>query len=464
MRLIHWLFAICLFTSSFDIFLVFTLGGTVRFAQLVMVLVCVGALAKAAQSGQIEWPIGGAWLLMWCGVQVLFLPVSIDLGFSTRYLMFLFFTVACFFAVVQLYGNSRYIERLMKAYLASYVFIALFGFFQLLVPFIYPGGVLVMQWIIHGKLARINGFCYEPSYYATYLITGWIALVDLRQSKAKLTAAPRWRWLTIIVGSALFLSTSKTAWIFMMLEGVARAVPLMWSWIKSVGTRLSAGRLVVMKPRWRLILLSTVGLIIAGVALVGLNAAVNLNTFLQGTGVNNTAAHSVDKRSSDFRATVAVFEEHPFIGRSLGGVSSRLSERLGVVNDGKTNLGFPVIMDVLTASGVIGFIPFLLFLGTNTIGLFPMIRRRWPEERAKWLRALVRATIYLWLVLSVDQNVLRIYLWFHMSIVAAVALHLRRRPDWVAESAMFATGVDNVSGIFQRKQPQRYKVVKGIDD
>jgi hypothetical protein len=138
----------------------------------------------------------------------------------------------------------------------------------------------------------------------------------------------------------------------------------------------------------------------------------------------------------DFRATVAVFEKHPFIGRSLGGVSSRLSERLGVVNDGKTNLGFPVIMDVLTASGVIGFIPFLLFLGMNTIGLFPMILRRWPEERAKWLRVLVRATIYLWLVLSVDQNVLRIYLWFHMSIVAAVALHLRQRSDWVAEGGM----------------------------
>jgi O-antigen ligase len=183
----------------------------------------------------------------------------------------------------------------------------------------------------------------------------------------------------------------------------------------------------------QMVLLSTLGLILACVAFLALNAAIKLNTFLAGTGLNNTASHSVDQRSKDFHATVAVFEEHPFIGWSLGGVSSRLSERHGVPNNGKSYLGFPVIMDVLAASGVVGIIPFLLFLGINTIGMFSMIHRKWPEERAKWLRALVRGTIYLWMVLSVDQNVLRIYLWFHMSIVAAVALHLRQRSDFVTE-------------------------------
>ena len=425
MRVTHWLFTICLFTASFDIFLVFQLGGTVRFAQLVMVAVCIAALAKAAQRGRIGWPVGGAWLLLWCGVQVLFLPASIDYGFSVRYLMFLFFTVGCLFSVVELYGDSRYLSWLMKAYLWSYVFIAAFGMLQMLSPIVYPKGFFVTQWIIHNRLARINGFSYEPSYYATYLLVGWIALVDLRKSGAKLTAEPQWRWLTIAVGMALFFSTSKTAWVFIMLEGALRGIAEVWPRLTRRMRRLSTGRLVVLKPRWRIVLLSTVGVALAGVALVMVNAAINLNTFLAGTGLNNTPAHSVNDRTKDFYATLAVFEEHPFIGRSLGGVSSRLSELHGVVNDGKSHLGFPVIMEVLTASGLIGFVPFLLFLGMNTIGMIPMIRRSWSQERAKWLRALVRATIYMWVALTVDQNVLRIYVWFHMSIVAAVALHLK---------------------------------------
>jgi hypothetical protein len=424
MRWIHWIFALCLLTASFDIFLVFNLGGTVRISQLLMIPVCVAALAKVAQHGRVDWPRGGIWLLVWCGFQVLFLPVSIDLNFSIRYLLFLFITIICFFAVVELYGKSNFIQPLMMAYIVSYVVIAVFGILQLVTPILHLGSYFVMQWIVHDRLARINGFSYEPSYYATYLITGWIVLVDLRYSKANITAGRRWQWLTMLTGLSLFLSTSKSAWIFMIVEGVARGVPALKRWAGSIGRRFFSGRLVVHIPRARVVLLLVVGIVGLAVGLRSLGQVINLNIFLAGTGLNNTAAHSVNGRLDRFLDTVVVFEEHPFIGRSLGGVSSRISEIHGVINDGKTYLGFPVFMDVLAASGLIGIIPFLLFLGANTIGFVSLIRNRWPDERAKWLRALVRGTVFLWLILSVDQNVLRIYVWFHMSVVAAVGLHL----------------------------------------
>lgn len=425
MKLIHRLFTICLFTASFDIFLVFKLGGTVRIAQLIMVLVCFGALAKAAQEGRIWWPRGGWWLALWCFVQVLFLPLSIDFGFSLGYLFFLLFTVAGFYAAAHLYARSRYIEPLMKAYLFSYVFVAAFGAFQLVSPMLHLGDFLVAQWIVAKRWPRINGFCYEPSYFATYLIMGWIALVDLRSSKAHLTAARKWHWLTIFVGVVLFLSTSKTGWIFMAVEGSARAAPCVLRWGRGMGTRLSSGYLIFRLPRWKLVVLSVTGsiLLLAGVA--GLGLAVNLNILLSGTGLNNTASHSVTDRYESFINTVQVFEEHPFLGRSLGGVSSRISQLHGVPNDGKTYLGFPVIMDLLAASGLIGIIPFLMFIWSNSFGMFGMIRKKWPDERAKWLRALVRALFYESFMLLADQNVLRLYLWFHLSIIAAVALHLR---------------------------------------
>lgn len=425
MKLVHRLFTICLFTASFDIFLVFKLGGTVRIAQLIMVLVCMGALAKASQDGHIWWPRGGGWLALWCCVQVLFLPLSVDLSFSTSYLIFLLFTVVCFFAVAHLYARSCYIEPLMKAYLYSYVFVAAFGLFQLVSPVLHMGNFLVAQWIIEKRLPRINGFCYEPSYFATYLMMGWIMLVDLRYSKAHLTGARKWYWLTILTGAALFLSTSKTGWIFMTLEGIIRGFPVLVRWVQSIGRRLRSGALIVKIPRWKLVALSVVGSVLIAVGVAALGLAVNLNIFLSGTGLNNTASHSVNDRYQSFVDTVEVFKEHPFLGRSLGGVSSRIAQRHGVPNDGKTYLGFPVIMEVLAASGLIGIIPFLMFVGVNSLGMFPLIRKKWPDERAKWLRALVRALFYESLMLLADQNVLRIYVWFHLSIIAAVALHLR---------------------------------------
>ena len=54
--------------------------------------------------------------------------------------------------------------------------------------------------------------------------------------------------------------------------------------------------------------------------------------------------------------------------------------------------------------------------------------RYWPEERAKWLRALARAMVFEWLLLFVDQNLLRTYLWFHFSMVTVVAYHLEFAP------------------------------------
>ncbi|MEO6816837.1 MAG: hypothetical protein ABI177_09045 [Edaphobacter sp.] len=425
MKFIHRLFVICLFTASFDIFLAFKLGGTVRIAQLIMVLVCFGALAKAAQEGRVWWPRGGWWLALWCVVQVLFLPLSIDFVFSLGYIFFLLFTVAGFYAVAHLYARSCYIEPLMKAYLCSYVFVAAFGLYQLVSPVLHLGNFLIAQWIIQKRWPRINGFSYEPSYFATYLIMGWIALVDLRSSKAHLTASRKWLLLTILVGAALFLSTSKTGWIFMAVEGIARGLPYVTRWGRSVGTRLKSGSLILKLPRWKLVVLSVTGsvLLIAGVASLGM--AINLNIFLSGTGVNNTAAHSVNDRYDGFIDTIQVFKEHPFLGRSLGGVSSRIAQQHGVPNDGKTYLGFPVIMDLLAASGLIGIIPFLMFIWTSSFGMFGLIRKKWPDERAKWLRALVRALFYESFMLLADQNVLRLYIWFHLSIIAAVALHLR---------------------------------------
>jgi len=432
MRLIHWVFAVCLFTASFDIALVFDVGATLRLSQVLMVIVIMGGLAKVAQSGTILWPRGGMALVVWCAVQLIFLSISLAPSIGVPFNLLLFFTIFGIFAVLQLYGRSDYVDSLMKVYLFSYVFMAFFGFFQLITPSLHLGTYFVTQWILRGKIPRINGFSYEPSYYATYMVMGWIMLLDLRASKAKITGSRKWKWLTITLGVAMFLSTSRSAWIIMVVEGIGRGVPVLYHKFRQSLAKLGVGDLRVQRPRVRFLVVGLVAIGVGAAGLMALASIVNLNTFLSGTGLNHTGAYSVMDRSERSVDTFQVFLDHPWVGQSLTGVAGRVAELHGhqliSVDDLRHWWGFPVILEVLAASGVIGVIPFLWFFGTITIGNFGLIRDHWPEERAKWLRALVRALVFECIILLVDQNLLRMYLWFHVTMVAVVAFRLQHWP------------------------------------
>jgi O-antigen ligase len=169
---------------------------------------------------------------------------------------------------------------------------------------------------------------------------------------------------------------------------------------------------------------------------------VNPVTLLSGTGLGGTAAHSYNDRNSSATETYSAFLDHPFIGRSLGGVPIYKAARHGIdihsMSEVRNNWGFPVILDVLVASGIFGIIPFLLFVYANTFGALRTATRYWPCERAKWLRALARAMIFECLLLMVDQNLLRVYVWFHVSMVALVAYNLEFGA--AAEPGMVTTG------------------------
>ena len=433
MKLVHWLVVICLFTASFDKLLNFNLGGSLRLCQILMVFVCIAAIARMIQTGSVLWPRGSTALALWIFIQALFIPLSGVLSIGFIFFAMLLFTVACLFAVVQLYGQDDRIESLMRMYLLSYVFVAGFGLVQFILPLLGLPSPLVIQWIVHGRIARINGFSYEPSYFATYLVLGWIMLIELRFSNARITQGRGWKWATILVTAALFLSTSKTAWVFMLVELAARLLPPFLRATRNGVRQLRQGRIMVRIPGRKLVLSAIVlFFVLLGGGLFLSRFVRDPAIFLSGTGLGRQPAHSLNNRLGVAKQTFEAYKEHPFIGRSLGGVSIYIASRDGIEVTSMEMVrlfwGFPVIMDVLVASGLFGFIPFLVFLWANTFGALRLAKRCWPEERARWLRALARAMVFEWMLLMVDQNLLRVYLWFHFSMVAVVAYHLEFSP------------------------------------
>jgi len=394
-----------------------------------MVIVSIAGIARIAQTGTILWPRGGTALLLWCATQVIFLPGSIMPSIGIPYYLLLFFTIFGVFAVLQLYGRSCYIESLMKIYLSSYVFVGLFGIFQQITPALHLGTYFVQMWIIPKKFPRINGFSYEPSYFVTYIVMGWIMILDLRASNARITLTKKWKWYAVALGSVMFLSTSRTAWLIMVVEGIARVGPKALRGARRELVKLRAGYLRIPLPRFAVLALIGIIFGVGALAAVAISSIVDPEIFLVGTGINNTASHSVDDRSNRSVDTFNIFLAHPFIGQSLTGVGGRVAElhgeRFNSVEDLRKTWGFPVILEVLAASGILGVIPFLYFFGVITVGNFSLIKQNWPQEQAKWLRALVRALIFECLILLGNQNLQREYLWFHVTMVVTIGFSLR---------------------------------------
>lgn len=439
MRLINWIMAACFFTASCDIILVLYIGGSVRFAQLMLGFVCVAAVARVVQDGRILWPRGGTAIMLWLFSQVLFLPLSGIIPFALQFLALIAFTIVAIFAVLQLYGRGEYLETLMRLYLWSYVFIAAFGLSQFVLPLLHIHPLYVQQWGQQHRIARINGFSYEPSYFATYMMMGWIMLIELRINGARITAGKHWKWMTVIVTLTMVLCTSKTAWLFMPVELLARLAVPSWKGLRNTARRWNEGVLLVRIPHRRIVL--NVGavlvVVVAGAAFIATH--IDPWSLLQGTGLGNTAAHSFNDRISGMTWTWEVFMQHPFVGLTLGGVPIAISEHIGhpvhTFDDLRVYWGFPVLLEVLTASGIFGFIPFLCFVWTNTVGAMRMSTRYWPMEEARWLRALGRATIFECLMLLTDQNVLRVYVWVHLTMVTVVAYYLEYGRRLIATEA-----------------------------
>ena len=265
MKLVQCIFGVCLFTASCDVILNFNLGGSLRLAQLLMILICLAGMARIIQDGRVLWPRGGTALMIWVFWQMACLPLSGTISVGLLFFSLLVFTVAGMFALVQLYGRSERLESLMKLYLASFLAVGGYGLLQAFGPlFLHVPLPYTEQWLIHGRLARVNGFSYEPSFFATYVFVGWIMLVDLRASKAVI-AQGRWmKWATYGLSLALILSTSKTAWLGMALEGLARLSPVIWRASRRMLPGISVGVLRIKIPRAQVCALSVAGSCVGG--------------------------------------------------------------------------------------------------------------------------------------------------------------------------------------------------------
>ncbi len=411
-----------LLTSSFDIFLGLEASGNYRFCQVITPVLVLLAAIKAAKGSRI--PVLGALpLLIWLAAQILFIPVTGFWPKSLGYCFWLSLNISLMFSFVQLFSQTAsLLMRLLRWYAYSFAIIAGFGIVQFFLPMLGLGGLLVTQWWIPGELARVNGFSYEPSYFATYLLIGFVFTGSLRGHHSSLLAAGTLttiRWLT---GIGIVLSSSRMGIVFLFVDVfLFQLSPWLAFLADVVKLRIDFLKLRLLVPSF--LSIAFIGVIGSGLLVAIRNNPAIALMFLNGTGISDTAAHSVIQRENALEDTFTVFLDHPLIGRSLGGVSSGIAdlagERIQSFEESKLFEGMSVFAEVLAASGIIGTIPFVWFLISSFRSPLRLVRSAGPFY-ASLLYALLRSLLFAWIVLQFNQNLLRPYLWTHLAILATV--------------------------------------------
>jgi hypothetical protein len=413
---------VIMLTSSFDIFLVVNFGGNFRLCQIVVPILLVIAVVRYVAGARTP-ALGVVPLCVWLSFQMLFIPASDFWPKSFGYCLWLLLNIAMVFSFVQLFSdNLRTFTTVLRWYACSFGAIAIFGFVQFTLPLLGYGGMFVTQWWIPNRLARVNGFTYEPSYFATYLLIGLVFIGSLRRAKSNLLSSGVLSALYWLAAVGILISSSRIGIAFMVLD---ISLGYFGPWLSFL-RNLSQMRIT--KKTLRALIPSLVWIALIGALAIGAAGLMERNPttvlmFLAGTGIADTTAHSVTQREGSLQDTVAVFLRNPFIGKTLGGVSSAIAELHGETVESfeasKPFEGMNVFAEALAGSGVIGIIPFVCFL-VVTIGKPLRLARFATPFYSVLLRALVRSLVFGWAILQFNQNMLRPYLWVHIAILATV--------------------------------------------
>jgi hypothetical protein len=405
---------IILVSSSFDIFFNLNLGGfNVRTCYLVSFAFLALYAWKSDEAYRLRFVAPGSFFV-WAMFCLAFVWNTQFLSRNIGYMAWLGFNVLMIMAIYA-YCRMEGWQSLMRLYMASFFIMALVGLAQFAFS-LFGIHILITMWWQVNKLPRINALSYEPSYYATYLLIGFVFQYSLFRKGIFLFSKKLQLGMLLAVVAAIFLSTSRMGILFM-------CAILAWDFLRMLvlaGIQLRISRLNFALTLLMILAISSV------IIRIWTNDKLR-RQYLAGTGLESTASHSRDTRIGQMTNVFLVFQQSPLIGYSLGGIAPAIARYYG--NDtpdqkkAKEFEGLNIFLEVLAASGIVGFFFFASWLFQVfrvNILLENFLRRIHEKADADILRALRLALIAELLILTLSQNILRPYLWVLIGVMNAL--------------------------------------------
>lgn len=435
-KTIDILFFCAVLTSSFDIFLTIDFFGfNLRITQLFQGLLICMALLELLKTKILYLPKGFVFLVLFTICNLLCTFHTILPMWNITYNIWLILFVMVVWAIYVLYKDRT--ARMMELYLLSFYVMAVWGCIQFILGFSGISDWMITQWWIDG-FPRVNGFTYEPSYYSTYLIMGYMIVQTSCLFGINKIGKLHLRPLCYISTVALVLCSSRMVYIPIGCMLMFSATVILFQ-IKEKNISIKNGVIELGKQGVVLVILfmyfCTMQFVLnKQVPPAPEHPGENQEHMIEGNKepekasdilLRNVGAEgdrtNVNWRLKGWKASWNLYLTSPFYGYGLGGISAEAMRAEGMtINEMKT-LGRGastgnVFLEILAATGLIGT---LFFLGYGWQLVSPSLSW-WKKGNSKDFieLALVVALIGECIMLAMNQNILRNYAWLHVAVLS----------------------------------------------
>jgi len=410
---ITYIFFFLFLLSSFDIFLnIKIFGYNIRSIYILEFFLASYILSHYfyKKDSTIKL-INYRYLFIWFFIVFLFIPNTTVLTRNIGYAVWLLLSILLIGIMSTLIRSEKMFYKVMHLYIMSFCFIAIFGLIQFVVG-LFGIKLLTTQWWIYGVLPRINGFNYEPSYYGSYLIIGWTLLLYLIFHNDFF--AKKYKKYFFVITISLILSSSRMAILTMLLSICSLIL------VQSIKKFLK-GKISKKLVKYVFLLV----LIFILLIIVIINYWNEINFLFSGLGIFGSSSHSSGARIKTMIDTFRIFLNSPIIGYSLGGIPSAIAQ-LGGYNistqiEAKNFEGMNIFLEVLAASGIIGYIFFLLFIYLLYFKAFKIAKAIYYKNFTYSIivKSLIFSLFWEMFILSMNQNILRPYLWIAIGMLSS---------------------------------------------
>jgi hypothetical protein len=400
--------------SSFDVFLnVKLFGFSLRFIFIfILLLIFIYVLHQYRSKFKLKIHfLSGTPFFIWILFLIAFIPNTTLISRNIGYVVWLILLSLFILILPHFIKGEVAFLRMIKWYIHTFFLIAIFGLIQFVLGL---GGIslLTAQFWDNSNAPRINGFSYEPSYFSTYMLICWVTCFFILIHKNNLQNYLNIRSTFVIITVVLILSTSRMGILFILLivtgYALKNLIPLLFRF--------------KIRKRAMIILLPFTITIFSAISYSVFNFK-KVYFLFNGLGIFGTASHSSGTRWRELIDTLKAFYNSPFIGYSLGGIPSAVAEvrgyKITTQLEAKAAEGMNIFAEVLAASGFLGFLFFAFFLFSffyKVYGITYQLRNI-NRNLSILIFALLMGLLFELLILNMNQNILRPYLWIHFAVV-----------------------------------------------
>ena len=410
--IINTIIWISILMASCDIVAAFDVAGlTVRISQLISMAAMFFFLLRIIRFGNVKILTPYYNLLIVIVINTICIVNSKTIFNAVGYDLWLIFDCVQVLTFTYFLSKQETIYSIVHKYIMCFNVFAVIGFLQFALQFV---GInfYVTQ---YNDLHRSNGFSFEPSFYATYMIMGAIICLYLLERRNYKCMRKRALILSTLLNvGAVVISTSRMGLIVLLLYVVYRGF-------------MSLRIYIHMRAHLIKILFSLMPILV-GIGLIAFILAIEFEVpfvmhYMSGLGVGGASSHSADARMTGFKDTWTLFLDSPLLGCSLGGIDAGIIEykarNYTVANNGGASMC--ISLEALAAYGIIGAFFFFKYMWDLTIGGYLKAKKRPGEQSEREpVYAMLIALFFEFMILQLNQNVLRPPFWVHIALVSTM--------------------------------------------